>query len=42
LKDLYYFFKNSKIKYRVPLELFSRVFSLKYKKSLIDCCAFAQ
>jgi hypothetical protein len=40
LKNLYYFFKNSKIKYRVPLENFSRVFSLKYRKSLIDCYEF--
>jgi len=41
LKNLYYYFKNSKIKYRVPLENFFRVFSLKYRKSLIDCYVFA-
>lgn len=42
LLELYYFLKNSKIKYRVSLESISesKVFSLKYRKSLVKCYMF--
>ncbi|MFA5152862.1 MAG: hypothetical protein WC554_09905, partial [Clostridia bacterium] len=42
LVDLYYFFKNSKIKYRVSLDEIkkSRVLSLKCVRSLVNCYQF--
>jgi len=41
LIDLYYFFKNSKIKYRVSLDdIKSRVFSMKCIKSKVNCYQF--
>ena len=39
-KDLYYFLKNSKIKYRVPLDQWFKVLSLKHIKSNINCYQF--
>ena len=43
LVDIYYFLKNSKVKYRVSLDsIESRVFRLKYRKSYINCYSFKQ
>jgi hypothetical protein len=39
-EKLYYFLKNAKIKYRVPLNQWSGVFSLKHVKSMVNCYQF--
>jgi hypothetical protein len=41
LKELYCFLKNSKVRYRVPLDNWSKVFSLKCIKSKVECYSFA-